>query len=314
MREINTACDEEAESECGQDLVFGAKKWNEEWKALQQMRRRTDDASYWDKRASTFGVEDAPNSYVSRFLELACIQPGETVFDMGCGTGALSLPLGAAGHAVTAADFSSGMLSMMREAAGTSAAGSVNAVQMSWEDDWAVHGVTEESHDVCLASRSIAVPDLEQALLKLERVARRRVCITLATDCSPRVDGRVLRALGIPSVHGRDYLYAFNILASRGMQVELSYIDSERDDSFESLDHAEECFLRMVEDSAAAVSADCMRTARSRLRPWLKSQLVENEHAGLPDSLGVPGRKLRLRKPRVVTWAFLAWNKGGAGD
>ena len=67
--------------------------WNEEWKALQRSRKAADDASYWDKRSATFGTKDAPNPYVDRFLELAGIRPGETVFDMGCGTGLLGLLL-----------------------------------------------------------------------------------------------------------------------------------------------------------------------------------------------------------------------------
>ncbi|MFR8830663.1 MAG: methyltransferase domain-containing protein, partial [Eggerthella lenta] len=87
-----------------------ARDWNEEWKRLQQARRRFDDASYWDKRSATFTTKDAPNPYVERFLELAGIREGETVFDMGCGTGALSVPLGKRGHKVVAADFSQGML------------------------------------------------------------------------------------------------------------------------------------------------------------------------------------------------------------
>lgn len=80
-----------------------ARDWNEEWKRLQQARRRFDDASYWDKRSATFTTKDAPNPYVERFLELAGIREGETVFDMGCGTGALSVPLGKRGHKVVAA-------------------------------------------------------------------------------------------------------------------------------------------------------------------------------------------------------------------
>lgn len=70
--------------------------------------------------------------------------------------------------------------------------------------------------DVAIASRSIATSDLRDALLRLTEVARRRVCITLATGSSPRVDERILAAVGLPSVLGRDYLYAFNILANEG--------------------------------------------------------------------------------------------------
>ena len=40
--------------------------------------------------------------------------------------------------------------------------------------------------DVAIASRSIATADLRDALLRLTEVARRRVCITLATGSPPR--------------------------------------------------------------------------------------------------------------------------------
>ncbi len=88
--------------------------WNEEWKELQKVRRHADDAAFWDKRSATFTTKDAPNLYVEKFLGYADIRPGETVFDMGCGTGALAVPLGEAGHKVVAADFSQGMLDQMQ--------------------------------------------------------------------------------------------------------------------------------------------------------------------------------------------------------
>ena len=82
---------------------------------------------------------------MERFLELARILPGETVFDMGCGTGALSVPLGQAGHTVVAADFSAGMLGVLREELDAHGVTSVFPKQMSWEDDWAACGVGPES-------------------------------------------------------------------------------------------------------------------------------------------------------------------------
>ena len=284
--------------------------WNKEWKQLQQARRRFDDAGYWDKRAATFTTKDAPNPYVERFLELAGIRDDETVFDMGCGTGALSVPLGKRGNKVVAADFSRGMLDRLQETLDREEVRTVFPKQMSWSDDWPALGVRPGMVDVAIASRSVATTDLRDSLLRLTDVARRRVCVTLATGSSPRTDERILNAIGLTSVLGRDYLYAFNILANEGLRPEVAYIDSARTDTFDSLDDAFGVFARMVEDATAAFVCDEDRAAAlERLRPWLEENLVDNERAGQPDKKGLPEKLLRLREPRVVTWAFIAWDK-----
>lgn len=283
--------------------------WNEEWKELQKVRRHADDAAFWDKRSATFTTKDAPNLYVEKFLRYAGIRPGETVFDMGCGTGALAVPLGEAGHKVVAADFSQGMLDQMQARLSEAGVRTVFPKLMSWEDDWPAFGVREGMTDVAVASRSIATADLRDALLRLTEVARRRVCITLATGSSPRVDERILAAVGLPAVLGRDYLYAFNILAAEGIRAEVRYIDSTRDDTFASPEDAYEKLAAMIDDSSAVRASDTERQrARANLREWLTANLVPNESAGAPDRKGVPQLAWRLAEPRTVTWAFLAWN------
>ena len=285
--------------------------WNAEWKALQKARRHADDATYWDARSKTFTTKDSPNPYVERFLALTGIREGESVFDMGCGTGALAIPLAEAGHGVTAADFSSGMLAVLGERAAERGVEGIETIKMSWEDDWESHGVAPKSADVCAASRSIAVDDLQLALLKLSSVARRRVAITLPTGSSPRTDARVLDALGLANRCGRDHLYALNILANLGFEPEVAYIKSARTDTFAS---AEEAYLKyedMVKAQASFVPEKRVQIALAKLRPWVEAQLTENEHAGEPDEKGVAQGALRLKEPRVITWAHIAWDVEG---
>ncbi len=290
--------------------LLTTRDWNEEWKQLQQRRRTPDDASYWDKRSATFATKDAPNPYVERFLELAAVRPGETVLDMGCGTGALAIPLAAAGHKVVAADFSQGMLERLQEALYEKQVRGVIPKRMSWSDDWAALGVRPGMVDVCLASRSVATADMKDSLLRLTSAARRRVCITLTTGSSPRLDDRMLAAVGLDRVLGRDHLYAFNILANEGLKPELSYIESERRDTFASFADAQEAFGRMIDDTACVLASSEERArAHRRLDGWLKDNLEKNERAGQPDKKGVPQGALRLREPRIITWAFISWNK-----
>ncbi len=289
--------------------LLSTNDWNEEWKRLQIARRKADDASFWDERSKTFGTKLGKNPYADRFIELAAIREGETVFDMGCGTGALSVPLGLAGHTVIAADFSTGMLKAMQDGLAAADVHCVKALKMSWADDWESAGVGSNSVDVALASRSIATNDMRDSLMRLTDVARRRVCITLATGSSPRSDERIMGALGLQNLVGRDYLYAFNILSQAGMRPEVSYIDSERVDTFEDAEDAFSTFARMIEDVRFMVGATRADRALDQLREWLDAHLVANPDAGTPDEKGLAQKALKLDKPRVITWAFISWNK-----
>ena len=293
--------------------LLTTRDWGAEWVELQKSRRRADSAAFWDKRAETFGDKDAPSPYVERFLELAAIRPGETVLDMGCGTGALAVPLGLAGHRVIAADFSVGMLARSRENLAARGVRGVETCLLSWGDSrevWEARGLGAAAVDVALASRSIATDDMRASLLRLTDVARRRVCVTLAAGPSPRADERVLAAVGLGRLVGRDFLYAFTILANEGLRPQVDYIESSRAQTFASREEAYAQLAAMVDDAAAGrLSEDGRTGAHARLREWLAGDLVENEDVGKPDRKGIPQGAWRLSEPRKTTWAFIAWDK-----
>lgn len=285
--------------------------WNEEWKALQAVRQHFDDPAVWDERSKTFATKHGSQSaYVARFLELAGIREGETVFDMGCGTGALTCPLARQGTAVIAADFSKGMLDQMRnQLAEDGTTELVNIVQMSWADDWNAYGVGENAADVAFASRSIATDDMQEALLKLTAVAKRRACITLSLGSSPRTDLTLMRAAGLDASFGHDFTYAFNILAANGFAPEVSYIDSPRLESFNSPEEAFQSYAGIVRASTAGqLAEEELQAALARLEEWVHASLTSNEDAGRIDNHGVEEKALKLAEPRHITWAFIAWD------
>lgn len=282
--------------------------WGQEWRELQTARRAADDAAHWDERSKTYRKADSPSPYIDSFLKLADIRPHETVLDMGCGSGALAVPLAAKHHEVIAADFSSGMLERTREECEAAGVTGVKTIQMSWADDWMAHGVGPKSVDVALASRSIATNDLEGALMKLTATARRRCCITLPTGSSPRVNERALTAIGLQSLLGRDHVYAFMILTNAGLRPTVEYIMSERVDTYATPAEALGALTDMVRIAyGARENETAIQQAEMRLAEWLESELIENEHAGEPDGHGGVQKAWELRIPQQITWAFLAW-------
>lgn len=285
--------------------------FNREWKNLQTSKPRIADQAFWDKRAATYSSTDTPAQYVQSFLEKARILPGESVFDMGCGTGALSVPLGEAKHEVIACDFSHNMLSVMEQTLRKRRICSVHPRLLSWHDNWNEQGVERECVDVALASRSLSVYDLAAALRQLDRVARRRVCITVSSELSPRCDKRALQAADLEkaSLESSDCFYALNILHCRGIHAEASCLVSERRDTFGSFEEACAKYDNMLSGFAFRLGPDQMERALFKVHRWLDGQLVENEQAGALDDRGRPQKAFRLREPRVTTWAFIAWDK-----
>lgn len=284
-----------------------ANDWNELWKAKQLMRMPSASAADWDKRSATFGNKDYPDSYTEKFIELAAIKPGETVFDMGCGTGALALPLGAAGHKVLAADFSQGMLDRLESQLSENTSRNISPIQLSWEEDWTGRGVLPESYDICIASRSIAVNDLKAALEKLTGVARRRVCVTVATGASPRIDERILPILGIESAPSMDDVYILAILNSMGFLPEIAYIQTSRNDVFDSFEEALDRYTQMakmaLDAAGSSENESAISTIRKELSEWMRENLESCGNSQNPNAV-------QFATPRKSSWAFISWNKG----
>lgn len=288
----------------------------EEWRKLDAVRHKPDAQAHWDKRARTYSFHDAPNDYVRSFIAKMQLAGGESVLDMGCGTGSLAVPLAMCGHGVVAADFSEGMLERVRENAAAAGvpvvkpagqgafgvpAGAVCPLRMSWEDDWARFGLGKGAVDVALASRSIITHDLEDSIRKLSAAARKRVCVTAGTGVSPRVDERVAKAMGLNLQRHNDALFVFGIASGLGYEPTVSYIHSPRMKAYGSPDEAYYSLLKTMEyvgDAAQQVSAD---VAAKRLKDWLGTHLVVEQS---PDG----GQRWHLDKPRDVPWAFISWD------
>lgn len=283
--------------------------WNAEWMELQKVRGAAGDAEHWNERAKTFHRPIAPSLYTEMFIEFTDALPRETIFDMGCGTGAISIPLAEAGHHVIAADFSEGMIAALEETAEGIGDLPIETKLLSWADDWEHAGISQNCVDVACASRSIATSNMRESLEKLSRVARRRCAVTLPTGSSPRIDENIMQAIGLQRHLGRDFVYAIMILIEMGYFPEVRYIPSSRYDTYSSEEDAFESLKKMVIDASSDhVASNDVERALANLRRWLDENLVANPSAGKKNMHGEVEGAWRLKEPRKTTWAHIAWN------
>lgn len=255
--------------------------WNQEWKRLQADRRRADDSFEWDKRARHFRpLETAP--YARDFIKLLALKPGESVLDMGCGAGSIAIPLAQAGHSVIAADFSPAMLGTLD--AGIEYYGledRITPLELAWDDDWDLVGPVTKAVDVAFASRSVTTTNLKGEPDSLDDLVNTTIGIDASVTCS------------------NGFVYAFNILIQMGALPQVTYFESPRRDTFDSLEAGVADFSRMLEHG----NEDKI----DRLRDYIAQHMIENPHAGEPGSKGVPQGRYMLDHVRKVRWAFIAW-------
>jgi SAM-dependent methyltransferase len=271
--------------------------WNHEWELALGGPRQPDTPEFWNDKAircrrQGHSLLDRYDPYIADFIDYAALRPSESVLDIGCGPGLMSVLLAQRGHQVTALDFSHRMLAMLFQRAHRAGGLDVTPVLADWRDDWESKGV--EKVDVALASRSVAAVELESAIRKLDAWARRRVCISTAAGGSPAFDRVLAKELGRHICQHSNFAYCMNILFAMDVRPELRFIDSPKHEFWSSRRHAEAAIRR----GAGPLSSD----EESRLQGYLRRHLVQlrDEH----------GRLVWQRDyTRVVEWAFIAWDK-----
>ena len=149
-------------------------------KDLTNVTSVEEQEAFWDEIAKPCSHYERRSEYADEFLRRSGIMPGETVFDMGCGSGTLCLPLADDGHRVFCADLSGRMLQSVRDVIEEEGLELLTLKKLSWQEDWSAQDLPV--CDLAFASRSILGVDPAECAVKLSGRASRRVCITLPVD------------------------------------------------------------------------------------------------------------------------------------
>ena len=212
------------------------------WRALEKhnvwgVRRKDDEeaatwsasAAQWEQRAQREG--DAARKQVEALTE---ISPEDSVLEVGCGTGPMTVWLARKARCVTAQDFSAEMLDYVRQKAEAEKLDNISLLQGNWfsmEPD-----VDFPKHDIAVARHAPCQSDI----VKFSRCAK-KYCYSL-WNCAPAEREAYTFNPGIPtdpktSPHRRynepngrlfGYNVHFNILYDLGANPTLEFVTQER--------------------------------------------------------------------------------------
>lgn len=192
----------------------------------------TDWLALWEELAIAFRETRPPGSsrMVERFRAMESEGPapadelldfilsrtgaGQTVVDIGAGTGRWTIPLARAVRSVTAVEPTPAMEQMLRDKVAAAGLTNVDFVAATWED------ADVGAHDVVLGAHSIYMsPDFAGFVAKMERCARAACYLEMRLPAADGIVAELTRA-----VHGRlhdspNAVVAFNALHALGIEA-----------------------------------------------------------------------------------------------
>ncbi len=219
-------------SEANSRLVHNALKVGDE------ERRR-----YWDMRsvyynALTQGDEGLRDLVIGYMAREQVLKPGDSVLEVGCGTGQYTLPMARAADRVTGLDVSGGMLDRMMKEAARQGADNVRPVCSAWEQF-----ESEEKYDLVFSAFCPAVND-PPGLFKMERFSSRSCCfLTGGGIGQPAFIYELMELLTgrtYPPVNTDDF-FSFNVLYEAGRKPSVrsfSYLMPPGKDKGYGIEHA----------------------------------------------------------------------------
>lgn len=228
--------------------------WNELWKAIyasspDRVEKGRDPATHWNKRAAAYrrATRDERRA-TEQELAVLDMRPGDTVLDVGAGTGRLAVPIARTAAHVTVLDPSEGMLAVLREQMAAAGRTNYSCLQKRWEDT--VIGRDIEPHDVVIAAFSLGFYDLAAALERLDDAARRAAYLFWhAGEWRDPDEMALYRAVFGEEATMRkgypDYIYPVNILHDAGIYPNVRIYHAVWDAVYDSVEDAARAWAAM---------------------------------------------------------------------
>ncbi|RJS85554.1 class I SAM-dependent methyltransferase [Methanophagales archaeon] len=249
--------------------------WTEMWnEAIEGSHwgQRAGKLDFWDERVDWFEELVQQSDRAGMIMSRIKTKEDYRVLDIGAGPGTTTIPLAKIVRGVTVVEPSSGMLARLKENASKHNLVNIAYLNKKWEEVEIGKGKDIEAggHDVVIASHSLVMRDIKNALVKINDAVKRNVYIFIVAGRRTEKEGSSLWSLFNREKPGNrpDYIYLYNILYQLGIYANVEIIDANHNMQFPDLDAAVRHYKTWMN-----VSGD----NEEKLRLYLSENLVKEE-------------------------------------
>ncbi|HTY81702.1 MAG TPA: methyltransferase domain-containing protein [Dehalococcoidales bacterium] len=212
--------------------------WSEQMKDFDHA---ADIADYWDRRSQVFHCSCHESDYAEQLIKRMKLKEGSTILDVGCGCGAVALPLARKGFQVTALDISPVRLEKLRVKAEAEVLPNIQALNLDW--DLVEAGVNVRQHDVVLLSRNIH-QRMAETLQKVAMAARSAFYITWRAERTDDLEMELADAMGKNFSVFPDYAIINGMIRQQGVLTEVEAFEATETQLYRCLEDAVLNFAR----------------------------------------------------------------------
>ena len=207
-----------------------------DWSGFWAEKLATKKDKDWDKAAPGFYKRTRKEDYQIALFDKLILDENDTVLDVGCGEGSVTIPIAKRVKKVIGLDSSPKMLEYLEKRADENGISNIETVlqpieEISYDEIGDV--------DVVVCSRSLnGIIPIEEVLFELNRIANKYVFITIFGPENKKIEKDFDRELGIKTEDFPDYNYLFNILFNMGIYANVERFDLNNYREYESIEDA----------------------------------------------------------------------------
>lgn len=200
----------------------------------KKLEAKEDRKKDWDKAAPNFGKSAIRDNYDKELISKLILDSEDTLLDLGCGEGSISLQLYDKVKSITAIDSSSKMIELYDKKIKKEEIKNIKTIKADITD---INIDNIGHHDIILASRSLnGILNIQETIANINEIANKYVFITVFGPNNWKVEKDFYESIDKEYSEFPSHRYLFNILVDMGIYPNIENLDIGKHREYRDID------------------------------------------------------------------------------